>query len=52
MTNDYDLNGNGKLDPEEREIMLEDRRLQMEDANSQRDQTRKMVWWVLAGNRI
>ena len=49
MTNDYDLNGNGKLDPEEREIMLEDRRLQMEDANSQRDQTRKMVRWVLAG---
>ena len=28
---DYDMNGNGILDPEEREIMLEDRRRQMED---------------------
>ena len=48
MTN-YDTNGNGVLDADEKALMMEDRRLQMEDANSQRDQTRKMVWWVLAG---
>ena len=27
---EYDLNGNGKIDPDEREIMLEDRRRKME----------------------
>ena len=45
----YDLNGNGQLDAEERAMMLEDRRLRIEDDNAQRDQSRKMIWYVLAG---
>ena len=37
MTNtDYDLNGNGVIDADEREIMLEDRRRKMEDADAKR----------------
>lgn len=46
---DYDLNGNGKLDPEERAIMLEDRRRAMEDADAKRDAQRKMAWFSLMG---
>ena len=34
---EYDLNSNGKIDPDERELMLEDRRLRMEDADHKRD---------------
>ena len=52
MTEDiqkYDLNGNGELDPEERELMLEDRRRRMEDEDAQRDSIRKMAWFALAG---
>lgn len=45
----YDLNGDGVLDADEREIMLEDRRRKMEDDDAQRDQQRKMVWFVLFG---
>lgn len=46
----YDTNGNGKLDPEEMlAIELEDRRRRMEDEDAQRDQQRKMVWFVLFG---
>jgi len=47
--NDYDLNGNGVLDPEEREIMLEDRRRKMEDADAKRDAQRRMAWFSLMG---
>ncbi len=47
MNAKYDLNDNGKIDPDEREIMLEDRRRMMEDAH--RDQTRKMAWFSLWG---
>ena len=50
MTNsEYDLNGNGKIDPEERRIMLEDRRRKMEDADAKRDAQRRMTWFALAG---
>lgn len=45
----YDTNGNGMLDPEERTIMLEDKRRKMLDDDAHRDQQRKMVWWVLGG---
>lgn len=47
--NDYDLNGNGVLDIDERELLMQDRRMRIEDDNAQRDQSRKMIWWVLAG---
>ena len=46
---DYDLNGNGKIDPDEREIMLEDRRRKMEDADAKRDAQRRMTWAALLG---
>ena len=44
---DYDLNGNGKIDPDEREIMLEDRRRRMEDQDAKRDTQRRLtVAWT------
>ena len=46
---DYDINGNGRLDPKEREILLEDRRRKMEDADAKRDAQRKMTWFALSG---
>ena len=46
---DYDLNSNGTLDPDEREIMLEDRRRKMEDADHKRDAQLKMTWFALSG---
>jgi hypothetical protein len=49
MTNEYDFNGNGVIDPEEREIMLEDRRRKMEDADAKRDAQRQMTWFALSG---
>lgn len=45
----YDLNGDGVLQEEERELMLEDRRRRMEDEDAQRDSIRKMAWFALAG---
>ena len=45
----YDVNGNGQLDPEERQLLLEDRRRRMEDADAQRDAQRKMAYFALAG---
>ena len=49
MVDDYDLNKNGSLDPDEREIMLEDRRRKMEDADHKRDAQLKMTWFALSG---
>ena len=45
----YDLNQNGKLDPEEREILLEDMRRQMADSDAKRDTQRLQTWFALAG---
>ena len=47
--NDYDLNNNGKIDLDEKEIMLEDRYRRMEDADAKRDAQRKMTWFALSG---
>ena len=49
MVEDYDLNGNGTLDQDEREIMLEDRRRRMEDEDHKRDAQLKMTWFALSG---
>lgn len=50
MTNsEYDFNGNGKIDSEERKIMIEDRRRKMEDADAKRDAQRRMTWFALSG---
>jgi len=46
---EYDFNGNGVIDPEEREIMLEDRRRRMEDEDAKRDAQRNMTWFALFG---
>jgi len=46
---EYDFNGNGVIDPEEREIMLEDRRRRMEDEDAKRDAQRNMTWFALSG---
>ena len=45
----YDLNDNGKIDPDERQIMLEDRRRIMMDADAKRDAQRRMAWFSLTG---
>ena len=45
----YDLNDNGKIDPDERELMLEDRRRIMMDADAKRDAQRRMAWFSLTG---
>ena len=45
----YDLNDNGKIDPEERQIMLEDRRRIMMDSDAKRDAQRRMAWFSLTG---
>ena len=47
--NEYDFNGNGKIDPDEREIMLEDRRRKMLDADAKRDVQRRLVVACTAG---
>lgn len=49
---EYDINKNGVIDPEERELMLEDRRLRMEDADHKRDAQLKMTWFALWGMLI
>lgn len=49
MVDEYDLNKNGEIDPDEREIMLEDRRRRMEDADHKRDAQLRMTWFALVG---
>lgn len=49
MPNEFDLNGNGKIDEIEHEIMLEDRRRRMEDSDAKRDAQRRMTWFSLSG---
>ena len=52
MTDEFknaDINGDGVLSPEEFQLEMKRKRLEIEDADAQRDQQRKMVWWVLAG---
>ena len=46
---EYDLNKNGKIDPDERDLMLEDRRLRIEDEDHRRDAKLKMTWFALFG---
>ena len=52
MTEEFkaaDINGDGVISPEEFQLELKRKGLEIEDADQQRDQIRKMVWWVLAG---
>ena len=44
-----DLNGDGVIDAEEREMYLEFKRKELEDKDAQRDAIRKMAWFSLVG---
>jgi len=44
-----DLNGDGIIDDVEREMYIEFKRKELEDADAQRDAIRKMAWFSLAG---
>ena len=45
----YDFNGDGILQDEEREIMLEDRRREMDDADAKRDAQRRITYMAASG---
>jgi len=44
-----DVNGDNKVDDEERAMFLEFKRKELEDADAMRDAQRKMTWFALAG---
>ena len=44
-----DVNGDNKVDEEERAMFLEFKRKELEDADAMRDAQRKMTWFALAG---
>jgi len=44
-----DINGDNKVDEEERAMFLEFKRKELEDADAMRDAQRKMTWFALAG---
>ena len=44
-----DVNGDNKVDDEERAMYLEFKRKELEDADAMRDAQRKMTWFALAG---
>jgi len=45
-----DINGDGTIDKAEwQKLEFEDRRRRLDDEDAQRDQQRKMVWYVLFG---
>jgi hypothetical protein len=49
MIENYDLNQNGKIDSDERDIMLEDRRRKMLDSDAKRDTQRRLTVACAAG---
>ena len=44
-----DINGDGMLSPEEFRLELKRKSLEIDDADAQRDQIRRMIWFVLFG---
>lgn len=47
---DVDIDKSGSIEKSEWDkLLLDDKRMQIEDENSKRDQQRKMVWFSLAG---
>ena len=44
-----DVNGDGKVDQEERAMYLEFKRKELEDQDAMRDAQRSMTWFALAG---
>ena len=52
MTEEFknaDINGDGVISPEEFQLELKRKSLEIEDADAQRDQIRRMIWFVLFG---
>ena len=52
MTEEFknaDINGDGVISPEEFRLELKRKSLEIEDADAQRDQIRRMIWFVLFG---
>ena len=52
MTDEFknaDVNGDGVISPEEFRLELKRKSLEIEDADAQRDQIRRMIWFVLFG---
>lgn len=45
----YDMNGNGVLDPEERALLLDDRRREIEDSDAKRDAQRRITYMAASG---
>ena len=44
-----DVNGDGKVTPDEKEMYLEFKRKELEDADARRDAMRQMTWFALLG---
>ena len=52
MTDEFkaaDINGDGVISPEEYQLELKRKSLEIDDADAQRDQIRRMIWFVLFG---
>jgi hypothetical protein len=52
MTDEFlkaDINGDGVISPEEFQLELKRKSLEIDDADAQRDQIRRMIWFVLFG---
>ena len=52
MTEEFknaDINGDGVISPEEFQLELKRKSLEIDDADAQRDQIRRMIWFVLFG---
>ena len=44
-----DVNGDGKVDDQEKAMYMEFKRKELEDKDAQRDAIRKMAWFALTG---
>lgn len=44
-----DINGDGKVSPDEKSMYLEFKRKELEDADARRDAMRQMTWFALLG---
>jgi hypothetical protein len=45
----YDLNNNGTIDPDEKALLVDDRKRRINDADAKRDAQLKMCWYSLSG---
>ena len=45
----WDLNGNGVIDPDERELLLDNKKREIEDMDHKRNAQLKMTWVAISG---